>query len=1015
MKNTLLWRGLAAVFAFLLAAIIILTLLALDNAGTINNALNISTSVIVPSEGGEQTDTEYYKSEYGEKNASNLAKLRADLRAQNVAEMEEGAVLLKNDDGALPLSKGEIDNVSLFGRASVDPVYRGNSAGSGGGELSWTDALTEAGFTYNQTLADFYGNSSAKRERGTAGTPYTIQIGETPVSEYTGDVRASWEGDVAIVMISRAGGEDSELIMEMTDYSGRDAGKSQLALGEDEKDMMQLLQTEKQEGRISKIVVLINSGWAMEAGWLDDYGVDAALWIGQPGSYGFAGVANILKGDANPSGRLADIYAENSLSSPAVINAGSSGTGEWTNISEYRTQFTDAVNNESYYVVQAEGIYIGYKYYETRYEDQILGQGNAASSKGSSDGSAWNWADEVVFPFGYGLSYTTFEQTLDSVTVGEDTVTVNVTVKNTGDVAGKSVVQVYAQTPYGEYEKQNLVEKSAIQLVAYDKTDLLQPDAEQQLSIEVEKYLLASYDYTLEKGYIMSEGDYYISVGDDSHDALNNVLAKKGADGMVATGGAATSGNAEKVYQWHEDFDGDKYDYADILKEDDVTAGEYAADKGALVTNRFDDADINHWIEDTVTYLSRSDWDATWPEHVEIALTDEMLYYLNGDFYQPEEGGRSVDDFIFGAENGLTFVMMKDVPYGDNVTWDRYLDQFTLAELAAQSTGINNYQPAESVAKPGFLGGDGPDGGMSGTAVYADGSQGENVGITFCAQVVLASTFSPDLQQRRGELIGEVGLWTGKPLSFAPGGNIHRTPFGGRNFEYMSEDPTLCYYGNYYMAIGMESKGVLSGIKHVTGNDQEFRREGLSTFFNEQTIRETSLRAEEGALRKGGAKCLMQSFNRIGVTFSSSSYALCTQIIIEEWGFRGMQETDAMSNGSYKQHFEEMLMAGTNTYCYDTSNLSGNGLVNAIIQNDDGEMVAKLRQSIKNVHYALSRSVLVNGLASDSVVVSVTPWWETALYAAIGVLSVLTAASVVLFVLAERNITRKKGENSYEK
>lgn len=1011
MKKTMLWRGLTALFAFLNVAILILSSLALTYEGTINTALNISTSMIVSSGEGETVNTEYYPSEFGEKNESNLARLKEALIQQNVREMEEGAVLLKNDNKALPLSASEITNVSLFGRATVDPVYRGNSAGSGGGELSWLDALTEAGFIYNQTLVDLYSNSTAVRQRGTAGTPYTILIGETPVSEYTDEVKASWVNDVAIVMIARTGGEDSELIMEMTDYSGRDAGKSQLALGEDEKDMMQLLQAEKSAGRISKIIVLINSGWAMEVGWLDDYDVDAALWIGQPGSYGFRGVANILKGEVNPSGKLADTYAENSLSSPAVINAGSSGTGEWTNISEYRTRFTDAVNNESYYVVQAEGIYIGYKYYETRYEDYILNQGNANSTKGSSDGTAWKWENEVTYPFGYGLSYTKFEQTLDSVQMGEDTATVTVTVRNTGDVAGKSVVQVYAQTPYGDYEKQNLVEKSAIQLVAYKKTDLIAPGGSQTITLEVDKYLLASYDYTLEKGYILSEGTYYLAIGDDSHDALNNILAKKGATGMVATGGASTNGNAAKVYEWEEAFDGDKYDYLDIIAEDATIANELSITKGSLVTNRFDDADINYWHEGLVTYLSRNDWDATWPVHVEIALNDAMLATLNGDFYELDENGRSIEAFTFGADNDLTFAMMKDIPYEDEVTWNQYLDQFTLAELAAQSTGLNNYQEAISVAKPGFIGGDGPDGGMSGTVVFADGTEGETVGITFCAEVVLASTFSPELQQRRGELIGEIGIWVGKPLSFAPGGNLHRTPFAGRNFEYMSEDPTLCYYGNYYMAIGMESKGVLSGIKHVTGNDQEFRREGLSTFVNEQTLRETSLRAEEGALRKGGAKCLMQSFNRLGVTFSSSSYALCTEVVINEWGFRGIQETDAMANGTYKQHFEEMLMAGTNTYCYDTSNLSGNGLVNAIIQNDDGEMVAQLRQSIKNVHYALSRSVLVNGLASNYTVVSITPWWVTAMNVAIGVITVLTVACAVMFVRAERKGIHKKGES----
>lgn len=1018
MTNKSLWRGLTAIFCFLLVAAIVLTALGISYAGTINSALGISTSKIIPGESSADEDTEYWKSEYGEKNATNLVKLQDALVKQAIAEMEEGAVLLENHNNALPLSSSEITKVSLFGRNTTDPVYRGHSAGGAGTNVDIITAFEESGISYNTTLNSFYTNLSTtdapKRESTLTTSSINIQLGEAPVSTYTSDVKASWVGDVAVVMFTRAGGESSELVMDLSSYSGRDAGKSQLALGEDEKDLMALLHQEKTAGRLTKIIVLINSGWAMEVGWLDEYNVDAALWIGQPGNYGFYGVANILKGDANPSGKLADIYAENSLSSPAVINAGTSGTLQWTNVADYRSRFVDAPKNESNYVVQAEGIYIGYKYYESRYEDVVLGNGSANSAKGSSDGAAWSWAKEVSYPFGYGLSYTTFTQTLDSVSVGADTITAKVTVKNTGSTAGKSVIQLYAQTPYGTYEKQNYVEKSAIQLVAYDKTGILKPEGETGDSVtvemEVDKYLLASYDYYNAKGYIISGGEYFLSLGDDSHDALNNVLAKKDVtSGLIAVGGGSTTGNAEKVHKWSESFDSQKYKYSEIYKESASKANEYSWQQGVVVTNRFDDCDVNYWHNDTVTYLSRDKWDTTWPTPIKVSLTDEMLNYLNGEFYTPDEGGRTMSDFKFSEKSGINFVTMKDVPYDDDVTWNKYLDQLSFSELALQVTGITNYQAANTVAKPGYLGGDGPDGGMYGSAIFADGTTGDTVGITFCAQVVLASTFSPAMQYRRGELVGEIGLWTGKPSSFAPGGNLHRTPFGGRNFEYMSEDPILCYYGNYWMAKGMEDKGVLAGIKHLVANDQEYCRDGLATFFNEQTLRETSLKGQEGAIRYGRVRLLMQSFNRMGVILSSQSYALCTNVVVNEWGFRGIQETDAMTNATYMQHYSTMIMAGTTTYCYDTGNISANGIMNAILKNDDGEMLAQLRTCIKNVHYALSRSSLINGLDSNATVVTVMPWWQVTMYVLISVFAVLAFAGCVMFVLVDRKIIKKKG------
>ena len=552
MRRTRLWTGLASVCSFLLAGSILGTDCMMSYEGTVNDLLGIQTSRVVNEE-DSTADNVYFKSEYGELNKENLEKLIADTYEQSVTEEEEGAVLLQNENNALPLSENET-GVTLFGHAVVQPLYRAASAGSKGYEGEYNvdlyTALSDKGFRINDTLYNAYLNSDT--ERGTGGFDFATNtssewnMGEENIDFYTDDLIDSWENDyndVAIVMLAREGGEGMELYME-----DPAEGISQLALHQNEKDLLQMI---KDSGKFEKTIVLLNSGWPMELGWLDEYDVDACLWIGCPGQRGFEAIANLLTGAANPSGCLQDTYAENSLSAPATVNGGYHNQ-EWTNKEDVDAGTDDLYKDLAYYTVQAEGIYIGYKYYETRYEDAVLGQGNADSTVGSSDGGAWNYGKEVTYPFGYGLSYTDFDTTLDSVTIDGDNIQVKATVTNTGDTAGKKVVQVYAQTPYGDYERENLVEKSAIQLLDFGKTKLLQPGESETLTIDCDKYLLASYDYTKAKGYIISEGDYYLTVGDNAHDALNNVLAAKGATGMTDENGNPVSGNADNTYTWKE-------------------------------------------------------------------------------------------------------------------------------------------------------------------------------------------------------------------------------------------------------------------------------------------------------------------------------------------------------------------------------------------------------------------------------------------------------------------------------
>lgn len=988
MRNTRVWSGLSSLFSFFLIAAILGMNCMTKYQGTVNSVLGIQTSKVVNEEGADEEDLIYFESEYGELNAENLQKLIADTYAESVLEEEEGAVLLKNENNALPFSPEET-RVTLFGHAVAQPLYKAPSAGSKGYESEYCidlyTALTDAGFQINDTLYNAYAASETSRGNGAYDhqkhQQNELALGEEDISFYTDELRRSWEddyNDAAIVMLAREGGEGSELYME-----DPMEGISQLALHQEEKDLLQMI---KDSGKFDKIIVLINSGWAMELGWLDEYDVDACLWIGTPGQRGFEGVANILTGTANPSGRLVDTYAVNSLSAPATVN-GSYNNQNWTNLKEVLAASTEDDADVSWYTVQAEGIYIGYKYYETRYEDCILGQGNADSKNGSSTGNTWNYAEEVSYPFGFGLSYTSFEQKLDSVEVDGDDIRVTVTVTNTGDTAGKSAVQIYAQTPYGEYEKTNLVEKSAIQLLDFGKTQMLEPGESETLTITCDKYLLASYDYKNAKGYILSEGDYYISVGDNAHDALNHVLAAKGAEGMTDENGAAVSGDADKTYRWSEEFDKETYRNSRVTGEE--------------VTNQFDDCDLNYWLEGSVTYLSRQDWEGTYPlSPVQVAATAEMIAALEGDMYETPEDAPSVSEFTQGDRQGIPLAAMIGLDY-DDPKWEEYLNQFTIEEMANLLPDLYNNDPLPELGIPTIIPGDGPDGvgGVFSEELYGDGRND----CCFPCEVILASTFNKDLMQRRGELMGEEAMYLGMTHVWMLGANLHRTPFGGRNFEYYSEDAVMNYLCQIPEAIGITSKGVHAGMKHFAGNDQENNRMGVACYFNEQAFREGALRGFEGAVTEGGSKAVMHGFNRVGMKWCSSNIELCTNVLVNEWGFEGMQETDAISEGpSYQRHYESVLAVGTDFYCFDFDGGSTRDIPATIKKNDDGYLLQMLRDATRDRLYVFANSSVMNGYSENSTVVYVTPWWKIVMYGLTAAFAVLDVLSIIMLTRARR-------------
>ena len=963
MKSYRVFRGLTGISAFLFFAVNGATIGMYNNAGYINRALGIKTSMMVKKDGGSKEIPTYYKSEFSSDinnyTEEDLAKKNKAAEEFIETEEEEGAVLLRNNNSVLPLTSEEIKNVSLFGATTVSPYYRSHSGGGSSQRIvSYLDALSERGFTYNPKLIEAYNNATLPERNYKS-------INEAPVSIYTSDVKDSFKSynGAAIVIISREAGENDDLTTSYQDSDG--TTHSILALNKNEKDMLNLVKEYKENGTFSKVIVLLNTSNTMEVDWLDDYDVDACAFIGGPGqSTGFYGVADLLKGDVSFSGKLVDTYAADSLSSPAMQNFGEIKTDN---------------------LIYAEDIYVGYKYYETRYEDCIMNRYNASCTKGTyASTSGWNYAQEVTFPFGYGLTYTNFTQTLEKVKDnGDNTITVTVKVKNKGNYKTKNVVEVYAQTPYGDYERTNLVEKSAIQLVGFAKTDDIDIGGEATVEVNVDKYFLASYDYKKLGGYYLSEGNYYLSIGSDAHDALNNILAKKGYSGLYDQNGKEVKGDTSKVYSWSEKFNSSAFEYSS---------------NGTKVENQLEKADINYWKENSVTYLSRQDWDKTYPTKYLIECDDKMIEAKKDLQYTKPEDSTSSNDIKTEVDSGMMIADMWNVSLdavdadGNNV-WDKFIDQLSLDELVSLMTDQNAISAIDRI---GFVGGG-----------NSDGIDGVNVNC-YIGENVAACSWSTSMLQRRGEFIGEDCLYKKVQFLWGPGANYHRTPFGGRNFEYYSEDSLIGYEMAAAQVKGSESKGVTVGIKHFFSNDQETRRSYFSTFSTEQAFREIYLRPFEGAFVKGGATATMTTNSLVGLQFVGQYEELIQNILHGEWGFYGIVITDA--GGGYTS-VSDFLNAGGNMFCF-CGNADGvkKELRKAIINGDDGNLLKLLKNNAKEILYTYAHTNLMNGLTSDFYVVNLTPWWETAMIVVNIVGGVITLGCLTCFVLFSYVFKGKKSK-----
>ena len=982
-KTIKIWRGLILVFALFLALFVVLSDMGERYEGFINDALGTQA----PTATGKG-ETNYFPSKYGELNAENCAKLIADENAFNIQAMKEGAVMLRNRDNALPLAADE-RSITLFGAhvaegsdvAKKGPVYATNAGGSGfkaarGGSLY--SAFERAGFEINDTLYNAYKNSPTVRvSTSTAG-----DIGEESISFYTPALQSSYAdkyNDAAIVLLTRYGGEGVDL--KTTDADG----VPQLSFHKDEADLLKMI---KASGKFGKTVVLVNSPFPMDLEWIEDYetyGVDACLAFGAAGDTGFIGIAELLTGEADPSGHLADTYATSSLSSPAMRNFGS---------------FTFANHNvpyENVYTVYAEGIYVGYKYYETRYQDQVLGKNNAASSKGAYASSGdWDYAEEMAYTFGHGLSYARFEQNVKSIIwdTQKHEVTAEIEVTNLGAPQGsnytgksQSVVQLYAQAPY----EAGQAEKSAVQLIGFAKTEELGKGETVTVPIKVDDYLFASYDATAVNGadttkqgcYVFDAGDYYFAIGDNAHDALNNILAVTAPEAQLFDEtGATVTGDAEKVV---------KHNLAEL---DNKT---HAASKstGEPVCNHLQEIDYNYYRTDkSVTYLTRADWNTFPDEYRGLTVNDALKTDLQGKSYR-KDPSVTVGSVKTGVDSDIKFVDMRDVAY-DDPKWDTFLDQLSVNDLAMICGETMGNKVVQTVGKPPNNNTDGPKG-IGSTYVKGNGT-----GITlYVDEVVMASTFNLELSTQRGELFAEDGLYSGYSMVFGPGADWHRTPYAGRNSEYYSEDPNMSFLCGAAQCKAMQKGGLIPAIKHFVGNDQETNRHGVATFASEQGFREGSLRCFEGALRddKGGALGTMTCFNRVGATAGAASRAVLIDILRNEWGFKGVNLTDSSKDASDYVHTEECVFNGTDMFNNDASR--ADEILKLIKQGKDGQILRSVREINKHYYYAYSRSNLINGLTHDSVVSEFVPWWQTALSAGTIVFAVLTGLMAAMFVASE--------------
>lgn len=1010
-KFTPAMRGLAALMTCLMVLSIVGTGVANTYRGALDDTLGTESYVTINDDSAARFKTDY----------ATIEDMAAAARDIAIREGEEGTVVMKNDNGVLPLKANA--NVALFGLAAYN-VY--GPKGGNADAASLADALAGAGLNVNETLKDYYLNTiinmhtEMRPNRWTGkevpttvydhmyvsapGDWTTYQIAEVPPTEFEAlGVPADWKSAIAkdsigICVFARGAGEGNTYKPgSALNYAGEATGEDPLKLSADE-----LAVVEAAKETCSQVIVLLNTGNNMMIADIAEGGsheVDGICYIGCPNDYQTIGIANVLTGKVNATGALASAFVRDHQSIPAVQNVGGDyfadyeivcrnddprypgkeigniGTGSFGGADTY---------NGGMYIVEAEGIYVGYKYYETRYFDAVMGQGNANSAAGATQGSAWNYGDEMLYTFGHGLSYLDYTQTIKSVTVDRSVngnITAVVEVKNNSNQDGKFLTQLYVQQPYTDYDRTNLVEKSAVMFLNSAKVDVAAGKSK-EVTITIPTKYLASYDANNAKTYILDAGDYYFTAAAGAHEAVNNILAAQGktvADGMDAAGSKA-------VVSW---------------KLDQLDNTTFAIANNTTVTNVADDADLNYWLPGTVTYLTRQDWN-TFPINynklnLKIADSpkkDQWIAEMRGETYTISDTGAAAEAVpgpkFTASEIGAEQLNNINDPY-----WDKLVHAITIDEaVGAVIHGGSRSDTLTNIDNPVVIQNEGPTGISAG---YTDEATGKTYKFNVNSQTLLGCSFNPELAYQWGLVEGNSCLWVERYDLWGSGLTLNRTPYNGRNYEYISEDPMLTNVIGREVIQGCSDKGIINGPKHMGFNDQEHNRAGISAYMTEQKFRETDLRGFEGALSDAFGMGVMIAFNRIGATNASHHVGMIQKIVRGEWGFKGLISTDMMNNYLYF-NAESMVMAGITQvadFAADNSHINlGEGGVDAVwphisleTVSKDSNLVEQARENLKYQLYIFANSAILN-ISTQRV----NTWWDTAL-------TVTTYASSILAVL----------------
>jgi len=877
--------------------------------------------------------------------------LLAAQKATAVQIVEDGTVLMKNNGGALPLSN--TSSVTLFSKSATS-WSGGSSSGSdqSHNDINFKTALEEKGVRVNSAVWDYYSSDkvTANTAAGAVGSGVAgYSINEPDWDTVSEEVGGSFSGyqDAAIVVIARGNGEGNDVPMDMESRGGQ-PGEIYMELNEAERSLLRGIKA----AGFQKTIVVINAAVQMQLDFLDDaeYGVDACLSLSGTGSNGLLGLVNILVGDANPSGHLVDTYVYDNWSAPATQNLGDM---RYTNANG---SYVDGANYT--FLAYSEGIYVGYRYYETRYEDAVLGRTNVGD---------YNYSKTVARPFGFGMSYTDFQWSNYSMEDVDDTITVKVTVTNTGNVAGKDAVGVYFQSEYTDKDVEDRIEKSAVVLAGFDKTQSIEPGQSEEITITFDKKnIMKSYSIK-DNGYIFEAGSYYITAAQDAHQAINNILLAKepsSAGKLQSAGGGTPDADATMVSNI-------SVTETELLTTDSAT--------GYTVENRFGYADPTAYGEsEAMAHLTRSNWTMMDNNGLDYSTgtADELsassyggpiktrqipnglkddIDTLGWNYSGRPDSERNDATAVIAEDAGLKLADLVNVEYGDP-QWLTLVQQLKVSEIH----GLFNQagwvtQKIDTIEMPGSSCHDGP----TGLGNYLN----DWYSYSWPSEVLLASTWETDLAEKMGELIGEDGLRTGVAGWYAPAMNMHRTPFGGRASEYYSEDGLMAGKMGAATTRGAQSKGMYVFIKHIGVNDQEINRDHITMWLDEQTLREIYLKPFEISVKEGEALGAMDSKTRLGHRFTKGDYTLITEVFRNEWGFKGSVITDYTSQSA--EMTEQCLSAGTDLMLTSAA-LKLPETKSDYIRN-------ALQDSAIHTAYMVSRSALMNNLVAGTSYQSGTP------------------------------------------